>query len=126
MANVLTVTEVRAEMREHRVRYNVVLSGNYAVVARGQDVGEVLKLETALNPSFLANANWGENGPNQVSIINGPAGYAAQILPGATGLHWLLKIYAIGAVGEFAAGAYSASLLADLDFTIEAVGRSFD
>jgi hypothetical protein len=131
MANVLTISEVnavRVSEREKTIRYNVTLSGSYVRVVRGADTGEVLKLETAANPNSFSNAYWGPNGPSRVYVINGPAGYATEIIPGGTPNHWLLKIFTAAntevAAGTYAAGA--AGITADVDFTIEASGRSFD
>jgi len=42
-----------------------------------------------------------------------PAGYTAQIVPGADGLHPILKIFSAPGT-ELAAGAYPAAILADL------------
>lgn len=128
MASALTVTKVLVSEREKRIRYGVVLSGNYAQATRGQDVGEVLKLETAANPKFLPNAFFGPKGAEQVTIVNGPAFYSAEILPGANGNHWLLKVGASAGVPatELAAAGYPAALTGDLDFQIEASANAFD
>lgn len=125
MANTLTVLKVYPTEREKRIRYGVTLSGNYAQVARGNDTGEVLKLEGASNPNFLPGASFGQKGADQVLLVNGPTAYSAEILPGANSNHWLLKIINLGLSTELAAGAYPAALTGDLDFQIEATGPNF-
>ena len=129
MANVLTISEVNAARvgeREKLIRYKATFSGSYATSGRGADTGDVLKLETATNPNFLSNASWGPNGPSRVYFINGPAGYGAEILPGGTPTHFVMKLYSAGGTELANATAYPAGMTGDLDIVIEASGRSFD
>lgn len=126
MANALTVDKVVTGDREKRIRYRVVLSGNYVQAVRGNNAGEVLDLNAATG-SNQGDQFWGAKGPEKVYPIQGPAGYTVEILPGADGRHWLYKIYS--AVGtELVAGAYPAAITGDNlgDVMIEAVGREFD
>jgi hypothetical protein len=129
MANVLTIKtpdDVRVTEREKLIRMNCRLSGNYAQHTRLQNVGEVLDLTKVVGAVGGADQFWGKNGPRSVYITNiGESGYAISVVPGADNLHWLLVIYSAIAT-ELNAGAYPAGLLADLDVTIEASGRSFD
>lgn len=127
MPNVLTLVDINADRpmeRELLIRYNVVLSGNYVQAVRGSDVGEVLKLETVVG-NFSPRQYFGAKGAARVYALNGPAGFSVELLPGANGNHWLLKMFA-SAGNEHAAGAYEAAITGDLDFTIEASARSFD
>lgn len=126
MANALTVDKVVTGDREKRIRYQVVLSGNYAQAVRGANTGEVLNLNGAAGGNH-PDQYWGAKGPQRVYPIQGPAGYTVEILPGADGNHWLYKVYS--AVGtELVAGAYPAAITGDNlgDVMIEAVGREFD
>jgi hypothetical protein len=129
MPNVLTIKspdDVRISEREKLIRMNCRLSGNYAVHTRGQNVGEVLDLTKVVGAAGGTDQFWGKNGPRSVYITNiGESGFSMSIVPGADSLHWLLVIYSALAT-EHAAAVYEAGLLADLDITIEASGRSFD
>jgi hypothetical protein len=131
MPNVLTIDSggvgqgVRVNEREKIIRYNCVLSGNYVQAVRGSNVGELLDL-TKVVGALQADQFWGISGPIRGYPLQGPGGSGVEIIPGADRLHWLLKMFAVGANNEFAAGAYPASVLADLDFYVEFSGRRFD
>lgn len=129
MANVLTINDlnaVREEQRENTITYSVALSGAYVQHTRGQNVGEVLAVNTALNPFYLPKAYWGQIGPRVMYPLNtGATGYAMSCCPGADGLHWLLIIFSAIAT-ELAAGAYPVALITDLDIKVEGRGRTVD
>jgi hypothetical protein len=126
MANNLQVDDSIPQERVRFIRYKcTILAGNYVQAVRGTGAGEVLNINGATNPKNLPQALWGKDGPTRGYVINGPGGFAAQIVPGADNLHPLLKIWASGGV-EHAAGAYEAAITGDLDFFIEFVGRIED
>lgn len=114
MANQLTVLNVSPMFKQKRVRYGLVLSGVYVQAANG---GEILNLNGAAG-NFDPGQFWGYTGPKYGDPTQPPAGYTAQILPGADGLHWVLKVFS-AAGQELAAGAYPAAILADLNAFIE-------
>jgi hypothetical protein len=128
MANVLAVNDlnaVRQEQREKTITYSVTLSGNYTQFVRGQNIGEVLSLNSATG-QYLPDQFWGNVGPQVVYILNsGSTGYAMSIVPGLDKLHWLLVIFS-NITTQLAAGAYPAGLLADADVKIEGRGRVMD
>lgn len=124
MSNILTVDETQPQEKFRSIRYKCAVSGNYAQVVRGSAVGEVLNLNGALNPLNKTNALWGKDGPDRGYVLNGPAGFSAEIIPGADNLHPLLKVFA-SAGNEHAAGAYEAALTGDVDFMLEFVAPSF-
>lgn len=124
MANVLTIDETQPQEKFRTIRYKVALSGNYALAVRGTNAGEVLNLNGALNPLDKTNALWGKDGPDRGYPLQGPAGFSASIIPGADGLHPLLKVWA-SAGNEHVAGAYEGAITGDLDFFIEFVAASF-
>lgn len=126
MPNQLTVVSERRGLRYRALRYRVALSGLYVQATRLQDVGEVLKLENALNPYNIPQAFWGNEGPSPTggTVINPPKGYPSKILPGATVGHFLLQMFS-GVLTELAAGAYDAAVIADQDIYIEFDGASY-
>lgn len=126
MANVLTVDKAITGDREKRIRYRVVLSGNYVQAVRGANTGELIILSSAAGAN-QPDQFWGPKGPERVYPIQGPAGYAVEFLPGADGNHWLMKIFSAAGT-ELLAAAYPAAITADNlgDVLIEAVGREFD
>lgn len=125
MPNILTVDETQPQEKFRTVRYKVAIqAGNYVQAVRGSNVGEVLNLNGALNPLGKTNALWGKDGPDRGYPLQGPAGFGVSIIPGADGLHWLLKVW--GSVGvEHVAGAYEAAIVADVDFLIEFTAANF-
>lgn len=128
MPNVLTVDTngVRIFPDEKRIRYTLTLSGAYVQAVRGSNVGELIDLTKALNPSFQAEVFWGQKGPTRGYVMQGGiAGNDAEIIPGADSLHWLLKVFS-SANTELGAGAYNAAVTGDLDIIIEFTGRNFD
>jgi hypothetical protein len=125
MANIITVDETQPQEKFRTVRYKVAIqAGNYVQAVRGSNVGEVLSLGAALNPKNKPNSFWGKDGPDVGYPLQGPAGFGASIIPGADGLHWLLKIWASAGV-EHAAAAYEAAITGDLDFFVEFAAPNF-
>ena len=128
MANVLTVKKATkaggGALNERKVRYSCVLSPQNTQAVRGSNVGEVLNLGTATGNNDPMEF-WGYTGPSFGEVLQGPAGYVCQIIPGADGLHWLLKVWS-GVGTELPAGAYPAAILADtLDMIIQFRGASY-
>jgi hypothetical protein len=125
MANVLTVDGVQAVRiaeREKLIRVNCVLSGNYVQApARGTNGGELIDLTKVVGIAGKEGQFWGPKGPARGYPLQGPAGFSAQLIPGADALHWVLKIWS-SAGNEHAAGAYEASITGDLDFYLEFTG----
>ncbi len=128
MANVLTILPNGARIgdRTKTIRYGVTLSGSYAQHTRGQNVGEVLDLNAALNPGFQQDAKWGNKGPDLTYIINIGNGYNLQIVPGADARHPVLVLYSSAGTEQAAATYASLGLNTDLDIIIEATGRNCD
>lgn len=128
MPNLMTVQAVQPENRFKLVRYSVVLSGNYVQVANG---GEVLSLNQALNPGFLAGAGWGLTGPNPARqgagySLQGPGGLAAEIVPGVDAFHPILKLFDPTTGNELAAGPYPAKASGDANFSVAFEGKLTD
>lgn len=130
MANVLTITAIQPLDRFKIVRYNCVLSGNYVQVANG---GEVLTLNSALNPSILAGGYWGLTGPSFTQgrlgtgyPLQGPGGLAAEIFPGVDGLHPILKLFDPTTGNELATGPYPAKVTVDTQFNLAFEGKLTD
>ena len=126
MPNVITVDgaqAVRVAEREKLVRYSCVLSGNYVQAgAAGSAVGEIIDLTKAVGaPGAPAGQFWGNKGPARGYALQGPAGFTAQLIPGADALHWILKVWS-SAGNEHAAGAYEASITGDTNFFLEFTG----
>jgi hypothetical protein len=127
MPNVITVDgpdAVRMVEREKLIRYKLTLSGAYVQAIRATNTGELIDLTKVVGVN-KEDQFWGKNGPKRVYVVQAPAGYGVSILPGADGLHWLLKVWS--AVGvELAAAAYPAAITADVDVYLEASGRTCD
>ena len=128
MPNVMTVKAVQPENRFKRIRYGVVLSGNYVQAANG---GEVLNLNGAANPSFFAGASFGLTGPDPTRQgagypLQGPGGLAAEIVPGVDAFHPILKLFDPTTGNELAAGAYPAKVSGDTNFTLEFEAKTTD
>jgi hypothetical protein len=120
MANQLTVLNVSPMFKSKRVRYGLALSGNYVQVSNG---GEVLAINSATG-AFLPGEFWGYTGPQWGDPTQPNGGYTMQIIPGADGLHWILKVWSAPGT-ELAAGAYPAAITGDANAFVEFWGADF-
>lgn len=126
MANTIAVDKVVVAGKEKRIRYKLtILAGNYTTAVRGTNGGELIDLTKATGIRE-ADQFWGQKGPDRVYLLNGPGGFAAEVLPGADGLHWLLKMYSAPGTEIVNGTAYNAAVTGDLDFLVEATGRVCD
>jgi hypothetical protein len=129
MPNVITVdgpNAVRVQEREKVIRYKLTLSGAYVQAVRLSNVGELIDLTKVVGAGGAPEQFWGPNGPLRGYVINGMGGFAAEIIPGADTLHWLLKVFGTTPGTELVAGAYPAGITADVDTLVEFTGRPFD
>lgn len=128
MPNVLAIDTngVQSVEKFKTIVCKVTLSGAYVQAVRGSNVGEVLVPNSATNPALLPGATWGLTGPSRAYVVNGPAGFGAEMIPGADNFHWLLKIFGTTPGTELAAGAYGAGLTGDLDIKVAFEGRTTD
>lgn len=114
MAAALTVLDVQKPVRRKKsVLYSVVLSGSYSTG------GDTLNLNGATSAK-LPGELWSAN-PAYGKIIQGFAGYDAEIVKGTNATNWKLKLFT-SANTETTAAAYNAALTGDTNLMIEVFG----
>jgi len=124
MANTMALQDKSIDTNPITFTHKVTLSGSYVQAVRGTNTGEVLTPNSATNPRFLPKPS--ASVYQRAYVVNGPAGFGAEILPGADGTHWLLKLFGTTPGTELLAGAYNAGLTGDLDFLVAFEARSCD
>lgn len=125
MANTATVVDVQPSDRAKVIVVKVALSGSYVQAVRLANTGEVVNLTSLTNSSNFPDASFGAKGANRGYPLQGPAGFACRILPGADANHWLIQIFGATNGTELAAGAYGAAYTGDLDFYIAFEGTNY-
>lgn len=125
MANTATVQDVQPSDRAKVIVVKIALSGSYVQASRGNNTGEVVNLLTLSNPSAFPDPSFGPRGADRAYPLQGPAGFACRILPGADTNHWLIQIFGATNGTELAAGAYSGALTGDQDFYIAFEGKAY-
>lgn len=124
MPNTTAVQDVQPDIPTTIYIHKVTLTGSYVAAVPGSNVGEVIVPNSASNPKNLAKPV--ASAYLRGYVINGPAGFSAEIKPGADSLHWLLKLFGTTPGTELAAGAYGAGLTGDTDILVAFEARRCD
>ncbi len=116
MPNTMALDDVQTGERTDIYVHKVTLTGAYVQAIRLSNTGELLVPNAASNPKALPRP--GASHYDRAYPLQGPAGFACRIVPGADDTHWLLQIFGTTPGTELAAGAYAAGVLADVDFFV--------
>lgn len=113
MAIALVTTSRDSTRRKKKLVVSGTVSGNYVTG------GITIDWTTTTNPKLLSGGMVSAQ-PQYAEVINAPAGYSGEFVPGTTLKNWKLKV-ATTAGAELAAAAFPAALIAD-PFQFELTG----
>lgn len=120
MSIATTAVASRKDLRTKELILSLVASGNYA---NSGTTGDVVNLNSILNPNFLGDAQVGYPAIiTEYEVIDSPPGYLGVLVKGATPATWGLRVYQTGAAvsgpfAELANGAYPGAVTGS-SFTI--------
>ena len=107
MALALSAKPTRHGLRTKDRVVKVVASGNYVTG------GDTVDLTNVSNPNFLSDQRFGQNSSiNDYEVVQAPAGYTAELVPGATLATWKLMVFSAPNT-QLAAAAYPAAITGD-------------